>query len=106
MLILKGNEGKSRVADLILHNTNSVCIVYNDYPLIFDSIGVDSTQYSLNDLIECISEEMKDAIINDRHYDYLIVYTNQNEGNLSGLINWLDKYKWKIPCLGIILTCK
>ena len=106
MLILKGQNGKSRVIDLLMDKTHSACFVYNDYPLIFDSIGVDSTQYSLNDFIQCISEEMKDAIVNDRHYDYLIIYTNQQEENLRGLINWLDRAKWKIPCRDIILTCK
>ena len=106
MLILKGQNGKSRVIDLLMDKTHSVCFVYNDYPLIFDSIGVDSTQYSLNDFIQCLSEEIKDAIVNDRHYDYLIIYTNQQEENLRSLINWLDKGKWKIPCRDIILTCK
>jgi hypothetical protein len=93
MLILKGNNGKSRVVSVISQNTTSVCIEYNNYPLFFNSICVDSTQFSLNDLIGCISEEIKDAIINDRHYDYLIVYTNQYESNLDSLIKWLDKHK-------------
>lgn len=106
MLILKGKCGKSRVIDLLMDKTYSICFVYNDYPLIQGSICVDSVQYSLEDFIKCISEEMKEAIIHDIDYDYLLIYTNKSENEICTLIDWLDKHEFKIPCRDIILTCK
>ena len=105
MLILKGDYGKSRVVDILMDKTNSICFVYNDYPLIFNAIGVDSREYSLDDFLECISDTIKEVVINDKHYDYLLVYTNQDEIDLQEIINWLNKNRWGIPCRDIILTC-
>lgn len=106
MLILKGECGKARVVDLLMDKTHSVCFVYNNYPLMPGSICVDSTQHSLDDFIECISEEMKEAIIHDIDYHYLLVYTNKLENEIRTLIDWINKYRFKIPCRDIILTCK
>ena len=106
MLTLKGDYGKSRVIDALMTHTNSLCFVYNNYYLIYESICVDSDEYSLEDFLECISDELKDAVIKGKHYEYLLVYTNQREKDLQDIINWLDKYKCKIPCRDIILTCK
>lgn len=106
MLIVKGDCGKSRVVDVLMAHTNSICFVYNNYPLIYESICVDSNEYSLEKFLECISDELKYAAISDKHYDYLLVYTNQSEEDLQDIINWLDKHKFKIPCRDIVLTCK
>lgn len=105
MLILKGDCGKSRVIDILMDKTNSICFVYNDYPLIFNAIGLDSREYSLGNFLECISDTLKEAVVNDEHYDYLLVYTNKDEIDLQEIINWLNKYRWNIPCRDIILTC-
>lgn len=106
MLILKGNAGKSRIIDILMSKTNSACFVYNDYPLIYKSISVDSSQYSIDDFVECISDTMKDYIVNDEHYQYLLIYTNQKEEDLRKLTDYFDKYKWMIPFVDIIITCK
>ena len=106
MLIVKGGYGKSRIIDILMAHTNSICFVYNNYPLIYESICLDSNEYSLVDFLECISDELKDSVVKDKHYDYLLVYTNQNEENLKEIIDWLEKYKFKIPCRDIVLTCK
>ena len=106
MLIVKGDYGKSRVIDILMAHTNSICFVYNDYPLIYESICVDSNEYSLENFSECISDVLKDAIIKDKHYEYLLVYTNQNEEDLKKIVDWLDKNKFNIPCRDVIVTCK
>ena len=106
MLILKGDVGKSRVIDILMNKTNSICLEYYDYPVIFEAICLDSREYSLEDFLECISDEMKYAVVNDKHYEYLLVYTNQSEEDLQDIVNWLDKYRCKIPCRDIIVTCK
>ena len=106
MLILRGNAGKSRIIDILMDQTNSVCFVYNDYPLIYESICVDSAQYSIEDFVECLSDTIKDYIVNGKHYSYLLIYTNQIEEDLQKLTGWLDKYKWRIPFMDIIVTCR
>lgn len=106
MLILKGYGGKSTVTGIIMNATNSICFVYNEYPILFNSICVDSKEYSLENFLECISEELKEAIDSDKHYDYLLIYTNQNEEDLQGIMDWVENDRRKIPCRDIILTCK
>ena len=106
MLIVKGDYGKSRVIDILMAHTNSICFVYNHYSLIYESICVDSNEYSLENFLECISYELKDTVVKDKHYEYLLVYTNQNEEDLQEIIGWLEKHKLKIPCRDIVLTCK
>ena len=106
MLILKGNRGKSRAIDIIADRTNSICFVYNDGPLIFDSIGVDSRTYSLKDFFDCIIETIDQEIIDGKHYDYLLVYTNQKEEDLQDIVNWIENNRWEIPCRDVILSCK
>ena len=106
MIIIKGDVGKSRVIDILMNKTNSICFEYYDYPVIFEAICLDSKEYSLKDFLECISDEIKNSVINDRHYDYLLVYTNENEENLQEIIDWLNKYRCTIPCRDIVVTCK
>lgn len=106
MLILRGNAGKSRIIDILMNHTKSIGFVYNDYPLIYESICVDSTQYSMNDFVECISDAMKDYVVNGERYSYLLIYTNQKEEELRKLTDWLERYKWRLPIMDIIVTCK
>ena len=106
MLILKGDCGKSRVVEILMNTTNSICFMYNDFPFIFNAMSLDCREYSLNDFLKCISDMLREAVVNDEHYDYLLIYTNQDERNLQGIINWLNEYRWNIPCRDIILTCK
>ena len=76
MIILKGENGKSKIIDIILDLTISDCFVYNDYPIATfkDSIWLDSRQYSLEHLKLCMVQEI--TIYKD-YYDYLIIYTNE-----------------------------
>lgn len=106
MLILKGYGGKSTAIGIIMNATDSICFVYNEYPILYSSICVDSREYSLENFLECISEELKEAFANDKHYDYLLIYTNQNEEDLQGIVEWAENNRCKIPCRDIIVTCK
>ena len=108
MIILKGDCGKSRVVENLMNTTNSICFMYDDFPSTFSTISLDCREYSLNDFLECISNALEKAAINDEHYDYLLIYTNQDEGSLQSIINWLklSEYKDNIPCRDIILACK
>ena len=104
MLILKGDCGKSVVIDILMDKTNSICFVYHDYPLIYNSICLSSLEYSLNDLKECILDELKAS--DNLHYDYIIVYTNKKEECLKDFIEWLGSNSWCCFAGNIIVTCK
>ena len=102
MLILKGENGKSRVVDIILDSTISACFVYDDYPLVAfkNSIWLDSRQYSLEHLKLCMVQEITRY---KEYYDYLIVYTNQKERDLKDFIDWL---KMTFTHMNVIVACK
>lgn len=105
MLIVKGKARKSTLVNILMDATNSICFQYYDAPVIWNSICVDKTEYSLNNLIECIEEEF--AMIGiDEHYDYLIIYTNESEEDLKELIDWMNNYKYAIPCKDVLIMCK
>lgn len=108
MIILKGDCGKSRVVENLMNTTNSICFMYNDFPSTFSAISLDCREYSLSDFLECISSTLEKTAVGDERYDYLLIYTNQDEENLQVIINWLklNEDKGNIPCRDIILTCK
>lgn len=106
MLIIKGKSQKSVFANILLSKTNSICFQYYNTPVIFDSICVDNTEYSLSDFIECMAEEFKRVNADRTHYDYLIIYTNEKEEDLKDIIEWINEYRWKIPCNDILVMCK
>ena len=62
MLILKGYCGKSTAINIIMNATNSICFVYDEYPILYNSICVDSREYSLENFRKCILEELKEAV--------------------------------------------
>ena len=103
MLILKGDCGKARAVDILLDKTDSICFVYHDYPLIWNSICLNSLEYSLEDLKECIFDEFKAS---SNNYDYMIIYTNKKEEDLKDFITWLNNTVWAYFCRDIIITCK
>ena len=106
MLILKGDNGKSRVIDFIRNQASNLCFEYSDYPVMDGAIYVNTRKYNLLDFLECISDTIKDALLNDKHYDYLLIYTNWDEESLEKIISWISQYGYRLPCRDIILTCK
>ena len=104
MLIVKGENQKGILANILMSKTNSVCFQYYDMPIVWNSICVDSTRYSLNDFIECIVEEFESVNKDRKHYDYLIVYTNEREEDLKELIDWLNENRWKFFCNDICVN--
>lgn len=107
MLIVKGKNQKSILANILLDKTKSICFQYYDMPVIFNSICVDNREYSLSGFIKCIAKEFEGVISIDRTpYDYLIIYTNEKEEDLKELIDWLNKHRWEIFCNDILVMCK
>ena len=106
MLIVKGKTRKSALAYIMLNETYSRCFVYNDSPVINGAICLDSTEYSLEDFKECITEWHADDVYPDGYYDYLIIYTNQMEEELRDFIDWLDKNTLLLNYKDAIVMCK
>ena len=106
MLIVKGKAQKSVLTNILMDKTKSICFQYYDMPVIWDSICVDKTKYSLSDFIECIAEELKKVNADGTHYDYMIIYTNEREEDLTKLIDWLNEHRWRIFCNDILVMCK
>lgn len=113
MLIVKGQNQKSVLANILMDKTNSICFQYYDQPVIINSVCVDSMEYSLIDFIECIREEfsriedMNEEIYENKiHYDYLIIYTNEYEEHLKTLFKYLGEHRGRICCKDILVMCK
>ena len=97
MLILKGNNGKSKIIEMILNNTKSICFIYYDEQIPLEGIWVDSSQYSTEELRECIVEHFRN---DNTTYEYVILYTNLPEEKIN-MIPW-SKWIGK----NVIVTCK
>lgn len=104
MQILKANVQKSiTISHLLNSSPNSLCIVYHDYyPLIYESLWLNSKEYSLDDLKQCVVGE----IINARQRSgYLIIYTNKTEQELAEFINFIGRQSI-YPFDEVLITCK
>lgn len=101
MQILKSEVQKSVTVQHILNDTNSMCFVYYEQPLQFEHFWIDSREYTHDDLKECIMSN-----IPTKQCDYLIIYTNQPEIEIQGLVGWLDYNSHKFNCNEIIVTCR
>ncbi len=106
MLIVKGKNQKSVLANILMDATKSLCFEYYDYPVMYNSYCVDSEVYSLYDFIEYMAETFKELNADRVHYDYLIIYTNEKEEDLKEGVDWLTEQRWRIFCKDIIVMCK
>ena len=108
MLILKGNQGKSRIIDLLgrnlLFDIDYVCFEYvdeGDKPVIDGSTYVTSSECTLMEFVEYIDE-----YINESKYDYIeyiFIYTNKCEDEIQDIVQWLADRPY---CINIMLTCR
>lgn len=107
MLIVKGENAKSCLANTLMQNTKSICFQYYDAPVVWNSFIVDNTIYSLDNFIKFIEGILKGV---KTRYDYLIIYTNEKERDLKKLFDWLNDYVPKEPLLtgsgSILVMCK
>lgn len=85
MLILKGENGKSKAIEAILDRTKSVCFIYHDKQIQLDGIWIDSNEYSIKQLEDYIAIYLKNAT---EFYDYVIIYTNVPEEKICDF-QWL-----------------
>ena len=109
MLLLKGDKGKSEVVDTIMSFTcsKSCTIAYTEPPfyVFWDDVWVvDSSLYGINELIETIDEINKNH--NENSFNYLIIYTNETQDDISSLIQWIESNEKDLRCHNVIVTCK
>lgn len=103
MLVLKGKAMKSDVINCIISNNKCICYEYGSYPVCNGSIFGNVKKHSLSSLLA----EIDDSLMynTDDFYDYLIVYTNMNEYELSEFVHNLSvREKW-FRCRQIIVAC-
>lgn len=106
MLIVKGKNQKSILANILMDKTNSICFEYHDdKPVVYNSIFGESTRYTLESLLEFIIEE-PEALDVESPYDYLIIYTNKKEEELNEFINGLNEHRWRVSFKDILVMCK
>lgn len=104
MLILKGNSMKSDIINSIVQNRKCICFEYHDNPVCFESFFVDSSKYTLDDLINEIDSIFESSFC-DTFFDYLLVYTNEKENTLKKYCKWLEDNRRALRCREIIVTC-
>ena len=104
MLILKGERGKSKVVGMLC-SLNSIAIVYYDNTLQFPHYFLNSKTYNLVDLRKYVLQ-VNSEIDPDAEVDYLIIYTNNTEDEVSGLIGWIEQHMNELNFRDVILTCR
>jgi hypothetical protein len=107
MQILKANTGKSVTVQHILNSASSICFIYDTgWTPSFECYMIDSKEASVEQLIECIKDQMHVIEVQDKHFDYLVVYINKEEYNITNLLIWLDENKNYFNVVDILVTCK
>ena len=113
MLLLKGNRDKDLVIDAMMSRKYVCTIAYwepsdYDYPSdMYDLYIVDSDEYGINELIECIEGIVSEETDNgNTPLMFLIIYTNEKEEDLAELFNWIESNRHKLPCRQVLVACK
>lgn len=102
MLILKGKNEKSRIIEYIrigmgpmVHS--SICFEYSESPVIHNSFYMEKDKFSLDEFRKSI-----EMYLEDESPRYIFIYTNEQESDLSDLIQWLDSFRY----ITIVLACQ
>ena len=106
MLILKGDKGKSVVLNELMRNKFNECIIW-DEPSVYN---IDSAwtidRSELNCLYECIMELNDSLDFEGENRDYLLIYTNKTEEEITPLIEWIKDQEKYLLYKQVLVTCK
>lgn len=103
MQILKANQLKSVTVSHLLHSSDSLCIIYDDYcPPLYGAIYLDSAQCSLDILKALIKNEIRKLNIRK---DYLIIYTNKTEQEIEEIVDFMNQLK-AVVFREVLITCR
>lgn len=102
MLILKGKNEKSRIIEYIRMGMgpmvhSSICFEYSGSPVIHNSLYMEKDKFSLDEFRKSI-----EMYLEDESPRYIFIYTNEQESDLSDLIQWLDSFRY----ITIVLACQ
>ena len=104
MQILKG-VGKSYTISYLLKYADCTFFEYTSCPIFNEGYFIDSNEYSLHDLMDCIREDYE-AVYEDGHLEYLIIYTNEKEEDLKQYIDYIKKNESLYDFTEILITCR
>jgi hypothetical protein len=76
---------------------NSICFEYGESPVIHNSFYMEKNKYSLSEFNRSI-----EMYLEDENPRYMFIYTNEQESDLSSLIESLDN----LYGTTVILTCR
>lgn len=106
MLVLKGDNGKSKFINSLLGE--NICFEYCEYSVNLGGFYASSLNHSIDEFKDyikaCLYEEDRNCV--DDIYNYLIVYTNEKEEDLRDFITWLKDNELWFLCRDIIVVCK
>lgn len=105
MQILKGDNFKSITVEAILRSRSSYCFVYYEEQLPFEHYYINSKVANINQL-QGYLQEFIDYKMPEISYDYVIIYTNKTEEEISNLLQWLKGKELDFNCRCILVTCK
>ena len=102
MLILKGKNEKSRIIEYIRMGMgpmvhNSICFEYSESPVIHNSLYMEKDKFSLDEFRKSI-----EMYLEDENPRYVFIYTNENESDLSNLIELMNN----LTGTTVILACR
>lgn len=106
MLMLKGNVGKSVILNELMHNKFNECIIWDDQGVHNIDAAWIVNGSELNYLYECIIELNDSLGASGENRDFLLIYTNKTEEEITSLIEWIEDQEKYLLFKQVLITCK
>lgn len=106
MLMLKGDKGKSVILNELMRNKFNECIIWDEPSVcnIEPAWIVDSNEF--NHLYECIIELNNSLGAGGENRDWLLIYTNKTEEEITPLIKWIKDQERYLFFRQVLVTCR
>lgn len=106
MLMLKGDKGKSVILNELMRNKFNECIIW-DEPSVYNIEPAWIVRNNdFNYLYECIIELNDSLGAGGENRDWLLIYTNKTEEEISPLIEWIKDQEKYLFFRQVLVTCK
>ena len=105
MLILKGNAMKSDVIQSMMSTRRCVCYEYSDNAVVNGSVWINSTEHSLDDILDAMRWDLEVYNFEIDLYDYVVIYTQMRECDLQDFMYELRYRSHDHYCRQLILAC-
>lgn len=106
MLILKGDKGKSVILNELMRSKFNECIIWDEPSVcnIDSAWMIDRSDFDC--LYECIIELNNSLGYNGEFRDWLLIYTNKTEEEITPLIEWIKDQEKYLLYRQVLITCK